>query len=191
VRTAVVLFPVVRRRSEPAALGFVAARVLEAAVIVVGVVCLLALRTVRAEAASGAADPASAVVVGSALVAVHDGAFLLGPGLLPAVNAALLGGVLDRSGLVPRLIPAVGLVGAPLLATSATATLFGLHDQVSTSAAIAALPIALWELSLGLWLVVKGFEPRGLAAGDRAATPARRRGPHRRPLPLPGRPAPR
>jgi hypothetical protein len=163
VGTAVALFPVVRRQSETAALGFVGARVLEAALIVVGVLGLLAVVTVRQELAQAAgADAGSLVATSTALVAVHDWAFLLGPGLIPAVSALCLGYVLYRSELVPRIIPTLGLLGAPLLAASATAALFGVYGQVSVFAAIAAVPIALWELSLGIWLVTKGFRPEAL-----------------------------
>lgn len=156
VGTAVVLFSVVRRYGEAAALGFLSARVLEAAFIVIGVLCLfavLSLRDVRADV-----DPEALVAVAHGLVAVHDWTFLLGPGLIPAINALCLGTVLYRARLVPRTIPVLGLVGAPLLVASATATAAGAFDQVSVWAAIAALPIAAWELSLGLWLVGKGFD---------------------------------
>jgi hypothetical protein len=164
IGTAVVLFPVVRRQSETAALGFVTARVLEAAIIVLGAVSLLAVVTLRHNVAGTAgADEASLLLTSTSLVAIHDWAFLLGPGLLPAVNAALLGYVLYRSRLVPRAIPTIGLIGVPLLAISATTTLFGITDQVSVVSAIGALPIALWELSLGIWLVTKGFRPQALA----------------------------
>lgn len=111
-------------------------------------------------AASAGADAAALLPTGSALVATHDWTFLLGPGLIPAINALCPGYVLYRSRLVPRIIPALGLIGAPLLAISVTATLFGIYDQVSVFAVIAVLPIALWELSLGIWLVAKGFDPR-------------------------------
>jgi hypothetical protein len=159
-----VLFPVVRRRSETAALGFVTARVLEAALIVLGVVSLLAVVTLRQNlAAAAGADETSLLGTASALVAIHDWTFLLGPGLLPAVNAALLGYVLHRSGLVPRAIPTIGLVGVPLLAASVTAILFGITDQVSVVSVIAVLPIAVWELTLGVWLVAKGFDPQAIA----------------------------
>lgn len=164
VGTAVVLFGVVRRQSESAALGFVTARVLEAALIVVGVLSILSILTLRQDAAG--ADAVSLIVAGKALVAVHDWTFLLGPGLIPAINALCLGYVLYRSGLIPRVIPIVGLIGAPLLLASATATMFGVFDQVSAWSAIAALPIALWELSLGLWLVFKGFGPEAVARLD-------------------------
>lgn len=144
IGTALALYPVARRQSEPAALGFLGARVLEAAIIAVGVIGMLAVVTLRQElTATAGAEAAALLTTGTALVAVHDWAFLLGPGLIPAVNALFLGWVLYRSALVPRIIPAIGLIGAPLLAAAATSTMFGLSDQVSVLSAIAALPIAL------------------------------------------------
>ena len=160
VGTAVALFPVVKRQNEALALGFVGSRLFEAAVIMIGVVCLLAVVSLRQDFA-GATGPAAATLVttGNALVAVRDWTFLLGPGLVPALNALLLGSLLYRSRLVPRVIPAIGLVGAPLLLAAAVATLFGLVEQNSPAPALAALPVAVWELSLGIYLVVKGFRP--------------------------------
>ncbi|GAA3605481.1 hypothetical protein GCM10022419_107890 [Nonomuraea rosea] len=163
IGTAVVLFPVVKRQNEAAALGFVAARVLEAAIIVVGIISLLTVVTLR-QAATAGADGDSLVTIGTALVAIHNWTFLLGPGFIPAVNAWLLGYLLYRSRLVPRVIPVLGLIGAPLLFLSATAVLFGLYAQVSVPSAMSAVPIFLWEGSLGLWLVVRGFKPSPLTA---------------------------
>jgi Domain of unknown function (DUF4386) len=160
VGTAVVLFPVVKRQNEAAALGFVTARVLEAAIIVIGVVSLLAVVTLRQDLAGAAGtDARSLVTIGTSLVAVRDWTFLLGPGLIPAVNALLLGYLMYRSALVPRVIPVLGLVGAPLLIASAMATMFGINHQASVFSVVLTLPVAAWELSLGVWLVVKGFKP--------------------------------
>ncbi len=158
IGTAVALYPVVKRQNEGVALGFVTARLLEAAMIFVGILSLLSVVTLRDAGASGG-DAASLVSTGQSLVAVHDWTFLLGPGVIPGVNALLLGYLLYRSGLVPGILPTIGLIGAPILFASATATLFGLYDQVSSWAMLAALPIAVWEFSLGVWLVVKGFKP--------------------------------
>ena len=166
IGTAVTLFPVVKRQNEGVALGFVTARVFEAAVIVIGVVSLLSVVTLRQNLAGRAGtDDGSLVAVGRSLVAIRDWTFLLGPSLIPGVNALLLGYLLYRSGLVPRPIPALGLIGAPLLIASATATLFRGNDPVTALAAIATAPIFLWELSLGIWLVVKGFKPSPITAG--------------------------
>lgn len=163
VGTAVVLFPIARRQNEAAALGFVAARILESALIVGGVASVLAIVTLR-DGSVGAVDvdAASMVAAGQALVALHDWAFLLGPGIIPAVNALCLGYVMHRARLVPRILPVLAFVGAPLLFASAAACFFGMIDQVSAVAGIAALPIAAWELSLGVWLLVRGFRTEGL-----------------------------
>lgn len=159
IGTAVALFPVAKRHSEAAAIGFVASRVLEAVIIVVGVVSLFSVVTLRQDLAGVAGtDAASLVATGRSLVALHDWTFLLGPGLIPGVNALFLGYVMYRSRLVPRVIPVIGLIGAPMLLASATATMFGVYDQISPWSSIAALPVGVWELSLGVWLVVKGFQ---------------------------------
>jgi hypothetical protein len=165
VGTAVALFSVVRREHEGLALGFVASRMYEAAVILIGVVSLLAVVSLRDPGATGArADAMTATANG--LVAVRNWTFRLGPSLAPALNAALLGALLYRARLVPRLIPTVGLIGAPLLLTSTLATLLGLNSQTSAFTAVATLPIFLWELSVGLWMTFKGFsgEERSISA---------------------------
>lgn len=155
IGTAVMLYPVVKRHSRPRAIGFVASRTLEAAMIFVGVLSLLAVYTLRQDFAG--TDAAGLGVAAQALVAVHDWSFLLGPGVMVVVNALLLASVLRSSGLVPRIIPTIGLVGAPVLLASSTASLFGAWDQISGPAILFALPIATWELSLGVWLTFKGF----------------------------------
>jgi Domain of unknown function (DUF4386) len=165
IGTAVALYPVVKRQNEGVALGFVGARVLEAAIIVAGVVSLLSVVTLR-QAGAGA----DALVTGQALVASYDWTFLFGPGFMAGVNALLLGSLMYRSGLVPRIIPLVGLIGAPLLLTSDIAVMFGLWEQFSLPAGIATLPVALWEFSLGVWLVVKGFKPSPITAGMTATS---------------------
>ncbi len=176
VGTAVTLFPVVRRQNEGLALGFVASRSFEAAVIVIGVVSLLAVVTLRKDlAAAPGTDPDALVAAGRSLVAVRDWTFLLGPGLMPAFNALCLGTLLYRSRLVPRLIPAIGLAGAPLLLAVAVATLFGVNTQTSALSEVATIPIFAWELSVGVYMTVKGFRPAPVIGGTAAASapPAR------------------
>jgi hypothetical protein len=162
IGTAVVLYPVAKRHSETAALGFVAARTLEATMIFVGVLSVLSIVTLHDAGASGA-EAASILGTGRFFVALHDWTFLLGPGIMPAVNACCIGSVMYRTGLVPRILPRIGLIGAPLLLASSAATLFGAFDQVSGWATLGALPIAAWELSFGLWMTVKGFRPAAVA----------------------------
>lgn len=171
VGTAVALFPVVRRQHEGVALGFVASRLFEAGVIMIGVVSLAAVVTLRRPGADGA-EAATLVTVGKALVAVRDWTFLFGPSLVPAFNALLLGYLMYRSGLVPRVIPLMGLVGAPLLIVSVVARTFAGQDQLVLLAGIATLPIFAWELSLGLYLTFKGFRPVPLLTPAGAHPPA-------------------
>jgi hypothetical protein len=161
IGTAVALYPVVKRQDEGAALGFVGSRTLEAATIFAGVATLLSVVTLR-QAGVGAAG----LVVAQALVALYDRTFFVGQSLIPAVNALLLGSLLFRSRLVPRVLPLLGFIGAALLVASDAAILFGLVGRTSALAGIAALPIATWEFSLGVWLVVKGFRPSPILSGD-------------------------
>ena len=162
--TAVALYPVVKRQNVGVALGFVGSRVLEAAIIVSGVVSLLSVVTLR-QAGAGT----DALVTSQALVASYDWTFLFGPGFMAVINALLLGSLMYQSRLVPRIIPLVGLIGAPLLFASDIAVLFGIWGQMSLPAGIATIPVALWEVSLGVWLVVKGFKPSPITAGMTAA----------------------
>jgi hypothetical protein len=165
IATAVVLFRVVKRQSETLALGFVASRLLEAAIISVGVVSLFAVVTLRQDVAGAAgADDGSLVAVGTSFVAVYEWTFVFGPNVMAAANALLLGTLMYRSGLVPRAIPLVGLVGAPLLLASTIGVVFGTHGVDGGLHPIAAAPIAVWELSLGVYLVVKGFRPSPITA---------------------------
>ena len=118
--------------------------------------------SLRQPGATGA-EAESLLVVGQAHVAAYDWAFLLGPNVMAGLNALLLGTLMYKSGLVPRIIPAMGLVGAPLLLTVTIATMFGLTEHGSPWWAVVA-PIFFWELSLGLYLVVKGFRPSPITA---------------------------
>ncbi len=161
IGTAVVLYPLIKRQNHIVSVGYVTARVVESTIIAVGIISLLAVVTLRQEFAGAAgADTTSLVPVGSALVAVHDATFLLGPGFLAGLgNGILLGYVMYRSGLVPRGMAMLGLIGGPLLLVAFVGVLFGVYEQVSLPSAIATIPEFLWELSLGIYLVVKGFLP--------------------------------
>lgn len=172
IGTAVALFSVVKRQNEGLALGFVTTRIFEAAVVVIGVVSILSVVTLRQTGAVDG-DAASLVPVGQALVAVRDWTFILGP-MLPAINALLLGTLMYRSGLVPRWIPALGLIGAPLHLSSQIGVMFGINEVTSLWALIGLAPIFIWELSLGLWMTFKGFKrsaPLMVEAAAQAASP--------------------
>ena len=166
IGTAVALYPVVKRQNEGAALGFVTSRLLEAAMIFTGVLSLLSLVTLRHDLGGTAgANAAALVTTGASHVAIYNWTMLLGQTLMPCINALLLGSLMYRSRLVPRIIPIVGLIGAPLLIAAVIATLFGGDiGHVSAFRAIATFPVAAWEFSLGVWLVVKGFRSSPITA---------------------------
>jgi hypothetical protein len=174
VGTAVALFPILKRQSEPLALGYVTARLVECSFIAIGIVSLLAVVTLRQDAAG--ADPSSLVTAGQSLVAVHDWTFLLGPGWVGVLGTGLiLGWLMYRSGLVPRGLAMLGLVAGPVLLVGGTAALLGVIDPDSPLRSLAAAPEFVWELSLGIYLTVKGFRPSGierLQADSRPAVPA-------------------
>jgi hypothetical protein len=173
IGTAVTLFPVVKRQNEGMALGFVASRTLEAAMIFTGVASLLSLVTLRQDLGTATgANAASLITIGASHIATYNWAFTLGQSLMPGVNALLLGTLMYRSRLVPRVLPVLGLIGAPLHLTAVVLTMFGVIDRIGSVALIAALPIAVWELSLGLYLVIKGFKPCPITDAMNAASTA-------------------
>ena len=170
IATAVVLYPVMKRVSQTAALGLVSARLLETSLIFVGVIHLLSILTLRnGVAGTPSADPSALVTVGQSLVAGYNSTFLVSQSLMPVACDLLLGYMLYRSGLVPRILPIIAFVGAPLLLASDVAVFMGLYPQVSPLAGLAAMPVAAFELSLGVWLIVKGFNRSALAALDASA----------------------
>jgi Domain of unknown function (DUF4386) len=162
IGTAVVLFPVLKKQNEECALGLVAARILESATIFVGVAFLLSVVTLRKDGAG-----ADALVTSHALVALYDRIFLLGQSFMPAVCDLLLGFLLYQSRLVPRRLSRIGIVGGPVLVAGYLAVLFGLIGQHGPVAGLSAFPVALFEFSLGVRLVVKGFDPEAVAALDK------------------------
>ena len=167
IGSAVALFPVLKRRMESLALGFVTSRMLEAAVIMIGVVSLLAVVTLRQDVAGTAGtDPATLTTIGQALVAVRDWTFLFGPGFMPAFSALLLGSLLYRFRLVPRFIPAMGLVGAPLLLIVNILTVLGHNSQISVVSAVGTVLVAAWELTIGIYMIVKGFNTTAVTRSE-------------------------
>jgi hypothetical protein len=158
IGTAVALYPVVKRQNEGMALGFIGSRILEAATIFAGVVSLLTVVSLR-QAGAGA----NGLVTGQALVALYNW-FHLGQNLMPCVNALLLGTLLYQSRLVPRILPLLGFIGAPLLIANTIVTMFGVSGPLFLLTGIGVLPIAAWEFSLGVWLTVKGFNPSAITS---------------------------
>lgn len=168
VGTAVTLYPVLRRQNEGMALAFVVARVLEAVAILVGILSLLTVVSLRRDYAGSAdIDPDALTAVGSSLLSLHEWTFLFGPNFALGAASLLLAYVMYASGLVPRAIAVLGLVGGALILISAVAVMFGAYEQMSMPGVIVALPVFAWELSLAGYLIVKGFRPASILAAVR------------------------
>jgi hypothetical protein len=160
IGTAVVPYSIHRRQSESLALGYVAARVMECTFILVGILCLLALVTLRQDLAGGDTDPGTLETAGRSLVAIKEWTFVLGPGFVVGVgNGLILGSLMYRSGLVPRPMAVLGLIGGALICASGIAVVLGAAEPQGAFQAIATIPEFIWELSLGIYLTVKGFRP--------------------------------
>ena len=162
IGTAVVLYPILKRQNEILILGYVTARVMESVFIAVGILSVLSIVTLRQEAAAGA-DAASLLTAGKSLVALKDWTFLLLGFMVGVGNGLLLGYLMYTSALVPRGMAVLGLIAGPVLIASGVGVLFGVIEAGGVVQAIATIPEALWELFLGIWPIVRGFNPSAIA----------------------------
>ena len=151
----VALFSVIKKAHEGLAIGYLSTRLFEGAMITVGVLSLLAVTSLHQQAAT-AVDAASYQPAALALIELRTWAMVIG-GNMAAFNALMLGTALYRARLVPRAIPALGLVGAPILITWVIGMMLGLTGPGTLFHALAVMPFFIWELALGLWLTFKGF----------------------------------
>ena len=162
IGTAVVLYPILKRQNEILILGYVTARVMESVFIAVGILSVLSIVTLRQEATAGA-DVASLLTAGKSLVALKDWTFLLLGFMVGVGNGLLLGYLMYTSALVPRGMAVLGLIAGPVLIASGVGVLFGVIEAGGVVQAIATIPEALWELFLGIWPIVRGFNPSAIA----------------------------
>ena len=150
VGTAVVLYPIARRQSEALALGYVAARIMESVFIAMGIIFVLGVVGLRHDLPS--ADDAAFT-----LAALKDWTFLFGPGFFPLGNGLLLGYLMYRTGLVPRRMAWLGMIGGPLLFLAGVGALFDWWDAGGTVLSLATIPEFIWELFLGVYCTIWGF----------------------------------
>jgi hypothetical protein len=159
IGTAVVIYPLVRRRSETVSLGYVTARLMESVFAAIGLISIISVVDVAASLASGTGIDATALgVTGDSLVKTYDWAFQWGPGLVAGIgNGLMLGYLMYRSALVPRRMALLGLIGGTLLILSFVLKLCDVYEDGSAAASLLTLPEATWELSLGIYCAWKGF----------------------------------
>jgi len=171
IGVAVVMFPILKRKSESMALGYVASRTMESAMIGVGLIAMLSILTLRGDlAASVGANGESLEIAGRTLVSIHDWTFLMGPGFCVGVNDLLLGYLMYTTGLMPRRLAMVGLIGGPLLFVSRILVVFGVFDVYSSGAGVFAIPVFVFEASFAIYLIVRGFRASPVLTGEPATT---------------------
>lgn len=160
--TGVAFFPVLRKFDDSFAIGYAGGRVIEAVLILVGTISVLTLLSLRQAVAGGAALDGPALETAShVLRSVHELALILGPNFMLGFNTALVAYVVYRTRIVPQPIAILGLIGAVLISGAAGLEVFGIIEQFSTTGALLALPVFAWEMSLAVWLIVKGFTVPG------------------------------
>ena len=165
IGTATTMFPILRKYNETIALWHVCFRFLEAVVITVGLISVLALLTLSREfATAGSPDTASFQAVGTSLIAIHDWTFMLGPLFFLGINTIMYSYIFYKSKLVPTALAFLGMTGAVLVFICALLVMFGLIQQVSLLGGLLALPIAVFEISLAVWLIRKGFNDSEVVA---------------------------
>lgn len=168
IGTAVVLYPIAKRHSEIGAVGYVTARLVECAFIMVGLLSLLTVVSLRQDLAGATgADAASLVTAGRSLTAAYDWAFLFGPGLMAGVgNGLVLGYVMYRSGLVPRRFAMLGLVGGSLHVIGFLGVLFEAFAVGSSWQFLFSVGEMAWEASLPIYVIWKGFKPSAITPDE-------------------------
>jgi hypothetical protein len=158
---AIALYPVLKERNAGLALGSVIFRAVEAAFYMVGIVCLLALLTLGQRfAAAGAADRAALQAIGDLLVSVRDHAALVAVFAF-CVGAFMYYTLFFQSRLIPRWLSGFGIVAILLMLAACVLALFS-GNRITSYIPLAA-PIAVQEIVLGVWLIVKGFSPSAMA----------------------------
>ena len=150
VGTAVVLYPIVRRQNEALAIGYVGARIIESVFIAAGIIFVLGVVTMRQ-------DSPDAADLAVSLAALKDWTFLLGPGMVvPFGNGLILGYLMYKSGLVPRRMAWLGMIGGPLLLFGNFGVLFDWWDQTGL-VSLLVIPEFIWEAFLGIYCAIWGF----------------------------------
>jgi hypothetical protein len=164
IATAVVLFPILKRQNEILSLGYVTARIMECVFIAIGILMVLAIVQLRHDAGTEAAALGG---LAESLAAIKDLTFLLGPGFVVGIgNGLILGYLMYTSGLVPRGLAILGLIGGPLIILSGIGVMFDLYDAGGPVQGIATIPEFIWELGLGIYPLVWGFKSSAILAEE-------------------------
>jgi hypothetical protein len=168
VGTAVVPYSIHKRVHEAGAVAYVTARLVECTFIAIGIVCMLAISTLRQDAPIG-----TDAALGQGIFAVYEWTFRLGPGVIVGVgNGLILGWLMYSSGLVPPPLAMFGLVGGPLIIISGALVILDAIPADGAVQVLATIPEFIWELSIGIYLIVKGYRTSSPVLRDQSGQSA-------------------
>ena len=178
VGTAVLLSPILKTDSEQLALSYVLARTLEVTIIAIGLVAGLLLVPLSWEFATAeSADMASASVLAESLKTTSDWTGYLGAQMVFSLSALVLNLAFYRNRLIPRWLSVWGLIGVPPMFASGLLVMFESLNSNSTTINLLVVPLAVQEMVMAGWMIVKGFrnvdqQDTGSAAIDRMTSQA-------------------
>lgn len=155
--TALVLYPILKKQNQSLALGYVIFRAIESIIILIGVMCMLTVLALRADFLAVGGDITMYQTIGKALVTLQKWTFIFGPNIILPINATMLGYLLFKSKLVPRVISSLYLFDAPILFIASMWIVFGVYPQTTPFAIIIAMPLLAFEVLFSLYLIIKGF----------------------------------
>jgi hypothetical protein len=155
--TALALYPILKKQNQGLALGYVIFRAMEATIILMGVMSILTVLSLRLDFLTIGGNATTYQVIGKAFVAFQKWTFLFGPNIILPINATMLGYILFKSKLVPRVISSLYLFDGPILFVSSICILFGLYSQTNPFTVLIAIPLLAFEVSFAIWLIIKGF----------------------------------
>lgn len=155
--TGLMMFPYLKKYNESMGLGYLSFRMLEVVFIMMGIVAVLSVLSVSRHFANHEIDKSMANAIGLSLIAFHDWTFMLGPNFMLAINTFIYSYVFFQTGLVPKKLATLGLTAACLIMLAAILEMFKIIEQISIWGIVLALPIAVYEMSLAVYLIRKGF----------------------------------
>ncbi len=159
--TGIMLFPLLKRYRETIGLAYLSFRILEVVFISIGLVSILTALSISEHYTNGIIqnkDDAQNLMM--TFIYLHKWTFMIGPNFMLAINTFLYSYVFLRTEAVPIALSRLGIGASFLIMTAAIIELFGIIEQLSTWGILLALPIALYEMTLAIWLIVKGIQDR-------------------------------
>lgn len=160
VGTGIAFFPYLKKQNEAIALGYFCFRMLEAIFIMIGIVSILSLLSLSQSYKMGQINLATYEIVANTLKAAHSWTFMLGPNFMLGINTFLYSYLLFCSRLIPKKISILGMISASILFITSILELYSIIHQVSTVGFLLAFPIFIYEMSLAIWLIFKGFNQK-------------------------------